>query len=269
MLWRLKDDVFAFTVEMPQKSLTGRGMLSALDSLFDPLGFVSPVILEGRMMLRNLCRRKAGWDEEVTSSEAERWLQWINSLPALNDLHIPRCFNSTGFRNLRSIEIHNFSDASLFADGACSYLRLVDCNGSCDCSLVIGKARLAPNNAVSIQRLELTAAVLAVRLNNVVVKEMDLASPCESHFWTDSTAGLHCIHNKDKRFPIFVANRLAVIEKDRDESLWHYVPSKLNPADMASRGIPAEDSAKLRVLLSGPEFLLDWNARTHWEEPAT
>ena len=122
MLWRLKDDVFSFTVEMPQKSLTRRGMLSTLASLFDPLGFVSPVILEGRMMLRNLCRRKAGWDKEVTSSEAERWLQWINRLSALNDLHIPRCFNPTGFGNLRSIKIHNFSDTSLFAYGACAYL---------------------------------------------------------------------------------------------------------------------------------------------------
>jgi len=46
-------------------------MLSAISSLFDPLGFVSPVILEGRMMLK----RKAGWDEKVTPLEAERWLQ--------------------------------------------------------------------------------------------------------------------------------------------------------------------------------------------------
>ena len=182
MLWRLKDDVFAFTVEMPQKSLTQRGMLSALSRLFDPLGFVSPEILERKMMLRNLCRRKASWDEEVTSSEAERWLQEINSLPALNDLHIPRCFNPAGIGNFRSIEIHNFSDASLFAYGACAYLRFVGCNGSCDCSLVIGKARLALNKAMSIPRLELTAAVVAVRLNNIVVKEMDLGFTCESHF---------------------------------------------------------------------------------------
>ena len=32
---------------------------------------------------------------------------------------------------------------------------------------------------------------------------------------------------------------------------------------MALGGIPAKDSAKLRAWLSGPEFLLDWNARTH------
>ena len=122
---------------------------------------------------------------------------------------------------------------------------------------------------MSIPRLELTPAVLAVRLNDTEVKEIDFGFTCESHFWTDSTAVLHCIHNKDKRFPSFVANRLAIIEKDSDESLWHYVPSKFNPADITSRGIPAEDSAKLRAWLSGPEFLLDWTARTHWEEPTT
>ena len=65
-----------------------------------------------------------------------------------------------------SIEIHNFSDTSLLAYEACTYLRLVDYNGSCRCSLVTGKARLARNKAVSIPRLELTAAVLAVRQNN-------------------------------------------------------------------------------------------------------
>ena len=38
---------------------------------------------------------------------------------------------------------------------------------------------------------------------------------------------------------------------------------------MSSRGIPAEDSAKLQAWLSDPEFLLDWNTTTYWEDPAT
>ena len=48
----LKKDSFVFAVELPQKPLTRRGMLSAISSLFNPLGFVSPVILKRRMTLR-------------------------------------------------------------------------------------------------------------------------------------------------------------------------------------------------------------------------
>ena len=111
--------------------------------------------------------------------------------------------------------------------------------------------------------------MLGVRQNNIVVKELDLGFTCKSYFWTNSKVVFHCIRYKDKRFPTFVAKMLAVIEKDSDESLWHYVPTKLNPADIASRRIPAEDSAKLQAWVSDPEFLLDWNAKSHWKEPAT
>jgi len=70
-------------------------------------------------------------------------------------------------------------------------LRLVDSNNNCYCSFVSSKARLAPNKAVSVPRLELTAAVLAVRLNDIVVKELDtLEAECASYFWSDSTAVL-------------------------------------------------------------------------------
>ena len=58
---------------------------------------------------------------------------------------------------------------------------------------------------------------------------------------------------------------------DRHELLWDgmgWDGTKKN-VPWTSLGIPAEDSAKLRAWLSGPEFLLDWNARTHWEEPTT
>ena len=60
MLWKLKEGAFTFTVNLPPRPLTRRDILSALCSLFDPLGFVSPVILEGKIILQGLCRRKAG-----------------------------------------------------------------------------------------------------------------------------------------------------------------------------------------------------------------
>ena len=44
--WNLKEDEFSFDVSLPQRPLTRRGMLSAVSSLFDPLGFVAPITLE-------------------------------------------------------------------------------------------------------------------------------------------------------------------------------------------------------------------------------
>ena len=117
------------------------------------------------------------------------------------------------------MEIHNFSDASSYAYGACTYLRAV---GNCYCSLLIGKARPAPIKAVSTPRLELTAAVLAVTLNAVVKNALE-AESCVSKFWTEYMAVLHCIQNKTKRFPPFVANRLAVIEENSNIENWQYV----------------------------------------------
>ena len=159
MLWKLKEDAFTFTADLPKKPLTRRGMLSALSSLFDPLGFVSPVVLEGKLLLQELCKRKADWDEPVTPSEAKRWLQWINFLPSLSGLLIPRCFKSFNLGCVKLFEIHNFSDASSYAYGAGSYLRFLSDSGANRSTFVIGKAHLAPIKAVTIPRLELTAAV--------------------------------------------------------------------------------------------------------------
>ena len=63
------------------------------------------------------------------------------------------------------IEIHNFANASSYAYVACSNLHLVDIDDNILCAFIIAKLRLASIKAVSIRRLELTAAVLAVRIN--------------------------------------------------------------------------------------------------------
>ena len=155
-----------------------------------------------------------------------------------------------------NMEIHNFSDASSYAYGACTYMQITGVNGNRFCSVLIGKARLAPIKSVSIPRLELIAAVLAVRLNNAVKCALE-AKSCLSYFWTDSMAVLHSIRSKAKRFPPFVANRLAIIEQSTEIAHWRYVPSDINPADIASRAISADDTFKLQTWLEGPLFLTE------------
>ena len=98
------------------------------------------------------------------------------------------------------------------AYGACSYLRLVNENGFVHCSFRIGKSRLDPLKTVSIPRLELTAAVLAVKLDSMLRKELKVEITATT-FGCDSTAVRQILANSTKRFPTFVANRIATIER--------------------------------------------------------
>ena len=91
----------------------------------------------------------------------------------------------------------------------------------------MGKSRLASIKSVSIPKMELCAAVVAVRLDQLIRKELDLPLK-SSFFWTDSTAVLFCIKNATKRFPVFVANRLATIETCTNINQWFHVPSDLS-----------------------------------------
>ena len=72
------------------------------------------------------------------------------------------------------------------------------------------KSRLDPIKSVSIPKLKLTAAVLAVKLDELAKRKLNM--PQNFFIWLDSTAVLSCIRNITKRFLVFVANSLATIE---------------------------------------------------------
>ena len=101
-------------------------------------------------------------------------------------------------------ELHHFSDASEYGYGAVSYLRIVDDEGVAHCSFVLGKSHVAPLKVMSIPRFELTAAVVAVKLNYLIQNELEYPID-DTIFWTDSTVVLQYIRNEPRRFQTFVA----------------------------------------------------------------
>ena len=107
---------------------------------------------------------------------------------------------------------------------------------------------------MSIPRLELTAAVVSVRLNRLIHSELV--------YWTDSTSVLQYIANVSRRFQTFVANRLTIIHDESTPSQWRYVNTKLNPADAASHGLKTTETSKIHLRLTGPEFL--WLDESQW-----
>ena len=78
-----------------------------------------------------------------------------------------------------------FADASEDTMCAVAYLRSQAIEYSADLTFVIGKCRVAPMRHLSIQRFELQAAVMAVRLKEQIVKEHEMKlNSCS--FWSDS-----------------------------------------------------------------------------------
>ena len=89
--------------------------------------------------------------------------------------------------NPSTIQLHNFADASRCGYAAVSYLRFVGERGVTHCSFVMGKTRNAPIREWTIPRLELQAAVLAMRLSKMIVNELDLQVD-QTFLWSDIIA---------------------------------------------------------------------------------
>ena len=141
-------------------------ILSTVSSIYDPPGFVAPLLLKGKQILQDLCREKADWDDPVSEDVRRKWEKWRNELLLL-DLKVPRYWTPVGFGQVKSIELHHFSDASTTGYGQCSYLRLVNSKNEVHCAFVIWKSRVSPLKPVTIPRLELSAALVFVKVSSV------------------------------------------------------------------------------------------------------
>ena len=142
--------------------------MSVASSVYDPLGFLAPFTLSAKLILQELFRTKIGWDEKVEGQALSDWKDWLSALPKLSEVAVRRWYKPDLFGEVSHAQVHHFSDASQCATGAASYLRMVDADGNIHCSFVIGKSRLAPLKEITIPCLELSAAVVSVKLNNMI-----------------------------------------------------------------------------------------------------
>lgn len=259
--WNEQQDTFTFSMEVRPHTVTRRGILSVVGSMYDPLGFLAPVILPAKQIPQDLCRTKLGWDDEIPQDMAQRWQKWLDEFMLLKTFSICRCFAPIDFGEVAAAQLHHFCNASEAGYGWVSYLRLLNMNQEVTVAFVMGKARVSSLKQTTIPRLELAAAVLAVRMDKMLKTELDMKLE-ESVFWSDSMTVLQYIANKTKRFKTYVANRICIIQWLSKAEQWRHISSKLNPADAASRGIKADVFLSAQECSNGPQFLS--KPHTHW-----
>ena len=259
--WDTDSDSFKYEIQHEEIVPTRRIILSRLAAVYDPLGWISPYILPMKLLFQELCRRGTGWDEKLDESMKIKWRLCNKVLKGIENVSIPRWYAQGIVTPNYQIEQHIFCDASEVGFGAVVYFRLVCDHLNPRCVLVMAKSRVAPLKAVTIPRLELTAAVVAVELAKLTQKGIRLPIR-ETVFWTDSAVVLYYLRDDKSRFSTFVANRISKIKESSSLSQWKQVSGHDNPADIASRGMKLRQE-EVKLWFEGPEFL----QKPHWIEP--
>ena len=98
------------------------------------------------------------------------------------------------------------------------------------------------------------AAVLGVELAQSVSRALKVPL-ANVTFWSDSVDVLCWVKKASRSLKPFVAHRVGSIQTATDPQQWRYVPTKENPADLASRGTTACLLAEASEWWNGPEFL--------------
>ena len=120
--WCIESDTLGFRIELKDKPLSRRGILSTISSLCDPLGIVSPEILTGKQILQDLCRQNVDWDDPLPDEIIARWERWRTEPPLLERVKLNRCVKPPGFGSPVQAEVHSFSGASESGIGQVPYL---------------------------------------------------------------------------------------------------------------------------------------------------
>ncbi|XP_055604341.1 uncharacterized protein LOC129752591 [Uranotaenia lowii] len=253
LMWDPQEDELLF-VPLPSSELsvpTKREVLSLIARIFDPLGLVAPVVVLGKLLMQGVWNEKIDWDEKITTELVPQWEQFCEAINSVGMLRIPR--QVVAPMAIR-FEIHGFADASLFAYGACVYIRSIIHGNTAITRLLMAKSRVVPKTVLTIPRKELLAALLLHRLVKKIHDAIQLPIK-ETVLWSDSQIVLAWLNKNPNQLDVFVRNRVLEIVTTRDEFKWQYVSTNENPADIVSRGLCSTQLAKSELWWKGPRFL--------------
>ncbi len=130
-----------------------------------------------------------------------------------------------------------FGEGSMTAICALAYLRWQMADGTVQCRLLAGKTRMAPKCKISIPRMELVGALLAVRLARKILDSLVMEWEAVRLF-TDSSAVLGMLSKDSASFFEFVNTRVSEIKTKSDlDKDWFWILEELNLTDMGTRPI--------------------------------
>lgn len=254
VMWNRKADHLYYpqATFLDRSKLTKRQLLADIASIFDPLGWIQPVVVPAKILMQSLWKQHLQWDEHVPEDILLNWKTIVLSLRQISRLSVPRW---TNFDVENVVQLHGFCDASEKAYGAVVYLKTLK-----GVMVLCSKSRVSPIGPMTIPRLELKGAVLLADLITKVHSALDIETPI--YCWCDSRVVLHWIKAEPCKWKPFIRNRTANINQLTESKNWSYVASADNPADLVSRGCSFDELRTSETWYNGPSWLLEWTPST-------
>ena len=237
--------------------LTKRSVLKVTAKIFDPMGFLSPLTVEMKILFQELCIEQTKWDTELKGKSLRQWKSFLEELSLIDCYRIPRCYFQP---QPIDVQLHGFSDASGRAYAAVVYIRSTYSDGQVNVRLVGSKSRVAPIKRQTIPRLELLGALILARFVN---KLKSIGTEFPTVLWTDSMTALCWIKN-ERVWKQYVGQRVDEIRRLTPKDSWRHCPGEVNPADLPSRGLSAKELSASNTWWNGPSFL--YSPSDQWPE---
>ena len=250
LVWNPRSDTFKFKMSTEKPTIwTRRSALKYYMTLFDPLGMILPFIMQARFLFKDTWASTDGWEEPTSKRVSKLWDKWQEDTRLLPAISIPRWI-----RLEFAVELHVFGDASYNAYGIAMYVVAKE-NEVATSTLVYSKARTVTSSAKTIPRAEMTAAVMAAKVAVKWSAELGIAL-ANTHCHSDSENALAWIKAPRRDLNQLSARQSAQIRELISPFNWHYVPTKLNPADLVTRGLDPQRLAACTLWWQGPEYLI-------------
>ena len=257
ILWNKCDDVYAVEIEVRElETVTKRLMLKTLASIYDPLGIISPMLVEGKHLYREAVDERKGWDKQVSEELSRKWNKWVKSLQTVK---VPRSI-APYLEDVIQVSLHHFMDASDKAVSAQTVAVVTQSSGITQ-GLLTSKSRIT-KRGLTTPRQELVGCQMGANLAVNTRKSLKNLPVTHNYCWTDNTVALCWVKNPFKNWKAFVPNRVRKIYDITQELNleWRYVPTKLNHSDLGSRGASYDQLERSRWW-EGPDWLKD---ETQW-----
>lgn len=252
--WNKNEDNFRYTYHLPDldEPMTKRRVLSNIARLYDPMGWIVPVLITAKIYMQKLWKSGLDWDQNLPTELLNEWLKFQDDLDNVKQICIPRWLN---LKKGNPVELHVFVDASQVAYAAVVYIKTGDGDGNIHVNIVTAKTKVAPiEKEISIPRLELCAALLGTKLLFEVAQILDISKD-KLFAWSDSMVVLAWLRGEPSRWNTFVSNRVSEIQNILDKDQWNHIPTDQNPADCASRGISVGELIEHNLWWHGPKII--------------